>query len=717
MEFFQIKEFESISSSNTNSMVSPLKKYIEEVFNQYDDYVYDYMSNMILEDSPNNYQDIMSILKDFFYDKLYECNPVKIENKCKEIFNFLLSIGYTPIRSVIKADKLDEIITLANIKVGSDNTITSLKFDANKLTQEKNYQNIIVSENEKFSKDVSDDFRKHMEEIQKNKSEMPEITMHHDRDESYKVNIKVDSFTISIGGKTLFEDATLKINFGRRYVLVGRNGIGKTTLLNYIARKEISGIPKHLQILHVQQEAVANETPLLEEVLKCDVERNRLLNEEKDIGKKLELTSDKVEIDGLTKRLVEVGKRLQEIGFEDSENKAREILLGLGFSEKDLGKSTNRFSGGWRMRISLAKALFVQPDILLLDEPTNHLDMNAVMWLEDYLVSWPYTVVIVSHARDFINNVATDIIHVQNCKLTYQKGNYDEFEKSRAEKLLHLQRQKENQDKQVSHIQEFINRFRANAKRASMVQSRIKTLNKLDVIDTIVEDPSIIFMFPNPEPLNPPLLKLEGADLGYDKDTIILRDVYFNVDMTSRIALVGPNGAGKTTLLKSLTHELEVINGKSYRHNKLKLAMFTQHHVDQLNLEYTPIEQIMSMYGNVSNEKIRSHLASFGINANLMIRPNYLLSGGQKTRVAFAAVAFSNPQLILMDEPTNHLDIDAVNALALALNNFTGGICIVSHDQHFVESVCDRIFVVDKEAVTQFKGTFIDYKKWLKANK
>lgn len=285
MEFFQIKEFESISSSNTNSMVSPLKKYIEEVFNQYDDYVYDYMSNMILEDSPNNFQDIMSILKDFFYDKLYECNPVKIENKCKEIFNFLLSIGYTPIRSVIKADKLDEIITLANIKVGSDNTITSLKFDANKLTQEKNYQNIIVSENEKFSKDVSDDFRKHMEEIQKNKSEMPEITMHHDRDESYKVNIKVDSFTISIGGKTLFEDATLKINFGRRYVLVGRNGIGKTTLLNYIARKEISGIPKHLQILHVQQEAVANETPLLEEVLKCDVERNRLLNEEKDIGK------------------------------------------------------------------------------------------------------------------------------------------------------------------------------------------------------------------------------------------------------------------------------------------------------------------------------------------------------------------------------------------------------------------------------------------------
>ena len=262
-------------------------------------------------------------------------------------------------------------------------------------------------------------------------------------------------------------------------------------------------------------------------------------------------------------------------------------------------------------------------------------------------------------------------------------------------------------------MNDFINRFRANAKRASLVQSRIKAMNKLDIVDQISEDPTVVFMFPNPEHLNPPLLKLDGVNLGYDRE--ILKKVDFSVDMSTRIAVVGPNGAGKTTLLKSLTGELEPFTGKINRHNKMKLVMFTQHHVDQLDLELTPIEQIASMYYNISNESIRSHLASFGISANLALRPNYLLSGGQKTRVAFAALIYANPHIILMDEPTNHLDIDAVNALALALNSFTGGIVIVSHDQHFVESVCDKIYVVQNSKVTYFKGNFMDYKKYLKS--
>lgn len=708
---------------NETPLFKEIKQYIQSYFqeDQFEDFYFEYITNMLLEESPDNHNDVETILKDFFYDRIVY-NQKEIKQICTKIFVFMIEKGYKPERKVIVADRLKNSITLGSIQVGSENKITSLNFDASQLTKEKNVQDITVSKKEEFSKEISDDFRKHMEEYQALKDATPQITMHHDRDESYRVDIKVDSFTIHIGGKTLFDEAALKINFGRRYVLVGRNGIGKTTVLNHIARKEIEGIPKHLQILHVQQEVVATGSPLLEEVLKCDVLRTELLQKQEEINSILEENNikkhlSKSELDEVTKRMIENGEKLQLIGVEEAEQNAKSILKGLGFSESDLSKPTNQFSGGWRMRISLAKALFVQPDVLLLDEPTNHLDMNAVMWLEDYLISWPYTVVIVSHARDFINCVATDIIHIQNAKLTYWKGNYDDFEKSRAERLKHQKKQKESQDKQVNHITDFINKFRANAKRASLVQSRIKALNKMDIIDQVAEDPTCVFIFPNPEPLNPPLLKLDGVDLGYNKSKLIIKNADFSIDMNSRIAVVGPNGAGKTTLLKAITGELEPFTGKFFRHSKLKLAMFTQHHIDQLNLEYTPIEQIASMYDDISTEKIRSHLASFGISGNLMLRPNYLLSGGQKTRVAFAALVYSRPQIILMDEPTNHLDIDAVNALALALNNYTGGICIVSHDQHFVESVCDKIYVVQDEKVAQFKGNFSDYKKYLRKQK
>jgi ATP-binding cassette subfamily F protein 3 len=342
--------------------------------------------------------------------------------------------------------------------------------------------------------------------------------------------------------------------------------------------------------------------------------------------------------------------------------------------------------------------------------------MNAVMWLEDYLIQWPYTLVVVSHARDFINNIATDIVHLTNQKLYYYKGNYDDFEKSRSERAKLLSRQKSAQIKKIDHMQGFIDKFRANAKRASLVQSRIKQLNKIEIIEEIMEDPTCLFVFPVPEKLNPPILRLDNVDLGYGTN-IILNKANFAVDMTSRIAVVGPNGAGKTTLLKCLFNELQPLNGILYRHNKLKLAMFTQHHVDQLDLELSPIEELAKLYPNLATDLIRSHLASFGITGNLALRPIYLLSGGQKSRVALAAIVFKNPHIILMDEPTNHLDIDAVNALALALTSYNGGLVIVSHDQHFVESVCNQIYVVNHKKVTYFKGNFLDYKKYLKANK
>jgi len=703
---------------NTDSIKQLFFRYFSK--DQFEDKVFDYMANMILEDEPENESDLNALIGDYLTDQL-KYDEERIIEICKDLLEEMVKLGLKCARKAIIAEKLNKTVKLSDIKVGSENTITSLNFDPNIFVFEKPKDlielqglNLIIKH-----KDKSEALMKHLENIAKSKEGLPELLMHHSRDESHKVDIIVPSFTISIAGKTLMEDSPLKINFGRRYVLIGRNGIGKTTLLNHIARKEIDGIPKHLQILHVEQEVVATDNILLDEVLNCDIERRNLLNENIEISeffKNEENLKNKEKTEIFTKRLVEVAKRLQEIDADSAEAKAIEILRGLGFNQPDLKKPTKQFSGGWRMRISLAKALFVQPDILLLDEPTNHLDMNAVMWLEDYLNSWPYTLIVVSHARDFINNIATDIIYFTNLKLYYYKGTYDDFEKSRAERNKLQSKQKKSQEKKLDHMQAFIDKFRANAKRASLVQSRIKAVNRIEIIEEILEDPSCIFVFPVPEKLNPPVLRLDNVDLGYEKTKPIVSKINFNVDMQSRIAVVGPNGAGKTTLLKCLNNELQALNGMVYRHSKLKLAMFTQHHIDQLDLDLSPLEQLQSAYTDMGSDIIRAHLASFGITGNMALRPNYQLSGGQKTRVALAWLVLQNPHIILMDEPTNHLDIDAVNALALALNSYTGGICIVSHDQHFVESVCTSIYVVKDGKCLQFKGNFQDYKKHIRLN-
>jgi ATP-binding cassette subfamily F protein 3 len=709
---YTLKTYNHVTHDNVKQIFLP---YFSQ--NQFDDFIFDYMANMILEDQPDNEHDLKNLIGDYLSDRIMYSEEKK-NQICKDILEQLIKLGLKAERKALIAERLEKTVKLGEVKVGSENTITSLSFDPNQLTFEKDKlyaQDIQFSTKAEYKADAEkvDAMRKHLEEVRKMKESISEISIHHDRDESHKVDIIIPNFTISIGGRTLIEDASLKISYGRRYVLVGRNGIGKTTLLNHITRKEIDGIPKHLQILHVEQEVVSSDRTLLEEVLSCDHERSRLLNELEEITKEINNGSTEK---SLTDKMIHINKRLQEINAEEAETKAISIISGLGFYNEDLHKPTKNFSGGWRMRISLAKALFVQPDILLLDEPTNHLDMNAVMWLEDYLNSWPYTLVVVSHARDFINNVATDIVHLTNQKLYYYKGNYDEFERSRSERAKLLSKQKAAQTKKMDHMQSFIDKFRANAKRASLVQSRIKAMNKIEIIEEILEDPTCIFVFPSPDKLNPPILRLDNVDLGYG-NKFILQKANFSVDMSTRVAVVGPNGAGKTTLLKCLTGELLPLGGILYRHNKLKLAMFTQHHVDQLDLELSPIEQIAKLYSDISQEVIRSHLASFGITGNLALRPNYLLSGGQKSRVALAAIVFKNPQIMLMDEPTNHLDIDAVNALALALNSFTGGLVIVSHDQHFVESVCSQIYVVKDKKCSYFKGNFQDYKRHLRNNK
>lgn len=328
-----------------------------------------------------------------------------------------------------------------------------------------------------------------MEQMKRHKK-APPFTVMHGRDADYKMDVLVNNVSVIVGGKTLLDQASLKLISGKKYGLIGRNGVGKTTLLNMIARKEVEGFPQHLHVLHVEQEIEPEEKTVIEHILECDIERAKLLQEQEDLLSIDESKLKRRNIAEKAEKLERVQERLVEIEAHEAEYKASTILSGLGFSQEDLTRNSNEFSGGWRMRISLAKALFSSPDILLLDEPTNHLDLDAVLWLEDYIQSLEITVIIVSHARDFLNNVAEEIIHFFDAKLQYYKGNYDQFEKTRTEQLKQHKKQLEGQSRQQDHLQKFIDRFRYNAKRASLVQSRIKALNRMEIIDEIADDPT-----------------------------------------------------------------------------------------------------------------------------------------------------------------------------------------------------------------------------------
>lgn len=366
------------------------------------------------------------------------------------------------------------------------------------------------------------------------------------------------------------------------------------------------------------------------------------------------------------------------------------------------------------MRIALARALFIEPDMLLLDEPTNHLDLHAVLWLESYLVKWPKTFIVVSHAREFLNTVVTDIIHLQNQKLTTYKGNYDTFERTREEQIKNQQKAVEAHERSRAHMQSFIDKFRYNAKRASLVQSRIKALDRLGHVDAIINDPDYKFEFPTPDDRpGAPIISFSDASFGYPGGPILFRNLNFGIDLDSRIAMVGPNGIGKSTILKLIAGELQPSSGTVFRSAKVRIAVFSQHHVDGLDLSSNPLLYMMRCYPGVPEQKLRGHLGSFGVTGNLALQPMYTLSGGQKSRVAFAKITFKKPHIILLDEPSNHLDLDAVEALIQGLVLFQGGILMVSHDEHLISGSVEELWIVSEGRVAPFHGTFAEYKRIL----
>ncbi|XP_077404850.1 ATP-binding cassette sub-family F member 1 isoform X1 [Vanacampus margaritifer] len=528
-------------------------------------------------------------------------------------------------------------------------------------------------------------------------------------------DIKLERFSISAHGKELFVNADLLIVAGRRYGLVGPNGKGKTTLLKHIANRALS-IPPNIDVLLCEQEVVADDTPAVQAVLKADTRRLKLLQEEKQLQARLEKGEDSV-----AERLDKVYEELRVIGAAAAEPKARRILAGLSFTPEMQNRPTKRFSGGWRMRVSLARALFMEPTLLMLDEPTNHLDLNAVIWLNNYLQGWKKTLLIVSHDQSFLDDVCTDIMHLDNQKLYYYRGNYLTFKKMYVQKQKELQKQYDKQEKKLKDLKAGGKSTKQAEKQTKEALTRKQQKGKKKggqeeeshETTELLKRPkeyTVKFTFPNPPPLSPPILGLHSVDFCYVDQKPLFKNVDFGIDMESRICIVGPNGVGKSTLLLLLNGKLNPTKGEMRKNHRLKIGFFNQQYADQLNMEENPTEYLMRNF-NLPYQDGRKCLGRFGLESHAHTIQISKLSGGQKARVVFAELSCRQPDVLILDEPTNNLDIESIDALSEAINEYKGAVIIVSHDARLITETQCQLWVVENCSVNQIDGDFDDYKR------
>lgn len=551
-------------------------------------------------------------------------------------------------------------------------------------------------------------------------------------------DIKIENFSVSARGKELLKNTSITVVHGRRYGLVGPNGTGKSTLLKLLAWRQIP-VPKNIDVLLVEQEVVGDEKTALESVVSADAELVRLREEAARLQSLSEAKAgegDGDEADDTGEQLTAVFEQLQVLGTDAAEARASKILAGLGFSVAMQGRATKSFSGGWRMRISLARALFMQPTLLLLDEPTNHLDLRAVMWLEQYLERWKKTLIVVSHDREFLNTVSTDIIHLHDHKLLTYKGNFAAFEEMYEQKRRENNKKYEVYEKQLkaakrsgSKAQQDKVKDRAKFAAGKDAKSKGKSKAVVDDEETAPEAPKrwrdyqVEFHFPEPTELTPPLLQLIDVGFGYPgRPDFALKGIDVGVDMGTRVAIVGPNGAGKSTLLNLLAGDLQPTEGESRQSQKLRVGRYSQHFVDSLQMDETPVQYLLRLYpdqeGPSKQETVRAKLGKFGLPSHNHLTPIVKLSGGQKARVVFTSISMARPHILLLDEPTNHLDMQSIDALADALEEFSGGVLLVSHDARLISRVCEEeensvVWVVEDGAVRKYPGSFDDYKKEL----
>ncbi|XP_021073352.1 ATP-binding cassette sub-family F member 1 isoform X1 [Mus pahari] len=527
-------------------------------------------------------------------------------------------------------------------------------------------------------------------------------------------DIKLEKFSISAHGKELFVNADLYIVAGRRYGLVGPNGKGKTTLLKHIANRALS-IPPNIDVLLCEQEVVADETPAVQAVLRADTKRLRLLEEERRLQGQLEQGDDTA-----AEKLEKVYEELRATGAAAAEAKARRILAGLGFDPEMQNRPTQKFSGGWRMRVSLARALFMEPTLLMLDEPTNHLDLNAVIWLNNYLQGWRKTLLIVSHDQGFLDDVCTDIIHLDTQRLHYYRGNYMTFKKMYQQKQKELLKQYEKQEKKLKELKAGGKSTKQAEKQTKEVLTRKQQKCRRKNQDEESQDPpellkrpkeyTVRFTFPDPPPLSPPVLGLHGVTFGYEGQKPLFKNLDFGIDMDSRICIVGPNGVGKSTLLLLLTGKLTPTNGEMRKNHRLKIGFFNQQYAEQLHMEETPTEYLQRSF-NLPYQDARKCLGRFGLESHAHTIQICKLSGGQKARVVFAELACREPDVLILDEPTNNLDIESIDALGEAINDYKGAVIVVSHDARLITETNCQLWVVEEQGVSQIDGDFDDYKR------
>ncbi len=515
----------------------------------------------------------------------------------------------------------------------------------------------------------------------------------------------VRDLTIRVAGRTLLDGADLAIGAGQRVGLLGRNGAGKSTLLGTIAgSREADGgtvqLARGARMATVRQEAPEGPATLLECVLEGDQERISLLAE-----------ADAAERAGADEavHLGEIHERLRTIGADSAPARAGAILAGLGFDAAAQARAVGTFSGGWRMRVALATALFANPDLLLLDEPTNHLDLEATIWLEAYLQRFPGAVLVVSHDRNLLDNAVEAIAHLDRGKIKITPGGYTEFVRIRTEQALQQSREATRIAARREHMQDFVDRFRAKASKARQAQARLKALAKMPMIEAVVEQAATKFEFPTPALLAPPMLTFENASVGYD-GVPVLRHVSLRLDEDDRVALLGPNGRGKSTLAKLMAGRMSPLAGSQFRANGLRVGYFAQHQSDELDGGDTPLLHMERAMPKANVTQARSQLARFGLDADRANTPCAELSGGERARLLLSLATRDAPQLLILDEPTNHLDIDARDALVRALTDFGGAVVLISHDPHLVELVADRLLVVGEGTVKPFEGDLSDYR-------
>jgi len=516
--------------------------------------------------------------------------------------------------------------------------------------------------------------------------------------------LSFNNLTIRRGSRALLEQATFTIHRRHKVGITGSNGTGKSSLFALImdqlsADSGDFDMPQNLVLAHVAQETLATDRIAIDYVIDGDAEL-RVLQEQLS-------NSD---LDGMQQ--AELHGKVESVGGYSAEARAATLLNGLGFSSGQIKQPVNSFSGGWQMRLNLARALMCRSDLLLLDEPTNHLDLDAVIWLESWLRSYEGTLLLISHDREFLDNVVMEIAHIEQQRIKLYSGNYSQFEKTRAEHLAAQQSSHVKQQREIEHMNEYVRRFRAKATKAKQAQSRLKALGRLELIAPAHVDSPFKFSFRKPDKLPNPLLRITDAAVGYS-DTPLLRNIKLEIHNDARIGLLGPNGAGKSTLIKLLAAELQSISGDLHFAKDAKVAYFAQHQLEQLNINASPLQHLREIAPDAIEAELRTFLGGFGFHGDRVFEPAGPFSGGEKARLVLALLVYQKPNLLLLDEPSNHLDIQMRHALTVALQDYSGGIVLISHDRHLLKMACDKLLMVHDGQVVEFDGDIDSYPSWL----